>query len=111
MLNIFEKELSWKEIEQLEKSKLMAFSLQLDEDISVDESFVDIVKMANLIQLSRGRSGFCAMTEFTCNFCGKTEVWGNANPPGICKNCALDMAKDIAIYCKSMLKDEQLLSI
>lgn len=72
--------------------------MELDEAIRLKESPIDVKKLTYAIQHSRGGAGGCAITEFRCKFCDKPEMWSNTNTPGICRDCATEMAKNIAKY-------------
>jgi hypothetical protein len=65
-------------------------------------------KFAKTIQNSRSGIGGSVMTRFHCKFCGEEEVWGNNNTPGICFDCAKDMAKKMIKDLKEKTLDEKL---
>lgn len=53
----------------------------------------NIKKLAKSIQNSRSGIGGAAITKYECKFCGKEEIWANTATPGICSECAEEMAR------------------
>lgn len=78
----------------------------LEDRILLSKSPIDPKKLAKAIQFSRSGAGGCAMTEFTCHFCGEKEWWGNTAVPNICRTCAEKMALSIAKYQPNIFKEE-----
>ncbi|OZB98106.1 hypothetical protein [Paenibacillus sp. XY044] len=103
---VFGRVISWEEFKNSDRKLQARVMLKLDEVIKLNESPIDIKKLAYAIQHSRSGVGGCAMTEFECKFCGKEELWGNTNTPGICKDCATNMAKNIAKYNYNIYKED-----
>ncbi|MFF2531231.1 hypothetical protein ACFVS2_20225 [Brevibacillus sp. NPDC058079] len=101
---VFGKELTWKQMQEQEKEKLLPFMCELEERILIHESPIDIEKMTKAILFSRSGVGGTAMTKYSCAFCGTEEYWGNTAVPGICRSCAEKMAKQIAKYTPDVLK-------
>jgi hypothetical protein len=105
--NLFGNDLSWDEIVIKSNDDLMKLSMLLKNNIELDKSIIDVDKMASMIQSSRSGFGFCAMTEYECHFCGKKEIWRNTNTPGICIDCAKEMANFLAINYERCLKNKE----
>lgn len=101
----FGKQLSWKEVQQLDSDKQIDLMLELERRIKIHQSKYDIKKLVTAIQHSRSGAGGCAITEFECAFCGEKELWGNTAVPKICKKCAEKMAKTIVLSRFDLEKD------
>lgn len=99
------KEMTWDEVKILGKDQLRTLTYTLSNKIRLYESPIDVNKLAYAIQHSKSGMGGCAMTSFTCGFCGKEEMWSNTAVPNICKGCAKDMATKIAMYHPDLLKE------
>jgi len=100
----FGKELTWKEVQALDKDVLRTLCYDLEERITIHESPYDIKKLAHAIQHSRSGVGGSAITAFTCAFCKKEEWWQNTAVPNICQGCAEKMAKKIIVYNMTITK-------
>lgn len=104
LIEVMGSELSWKEVEALEKEHIRKITYTLENKIRLQESPIDVKKLARAIQHSRSGVGGRAMTPYTCHFCGKEEIWGNTAVPHICLECATKMATKIAMYNSDILK-------
>lgn len=97
LMDLFNQELSWKDVQGLEKSQLRKLTYTLERKIKLSQSPIDVRKLARAIQSSRSGIGGSAMTPYKCHFCGKEEIWGNTAVPNICIECATKMATNIAM--------------
>ncbi|WP_431785881.1 hypothetical protein [Paenibacillus lactis] len=97
---------TWEAVKYASRDKQIEIYYKLDDAIKLKNSPIDIKKLSYAIQHSRSGVGGCAMTDFECKFCGKEEMWGNTNTPGICKECATEMARNITKYNYDILKGE-----
>lgn len=104
--DMFDKELSWNEVKELSREDQMKLTFELDRNIKIAKSPLDISKLARTIQRSRSGAGGCALTEFECSFCGEKEVWSNTNTPNICRKCSTDMATSIVLMEADIFKDK-----
>lgn len=106
IVETFGKELKWEEVENQESDVLVKLMCELEDRILLSKSPIDPKKMAKAIQFSRSGAGGCAMTEFTCLFCGEKEWWGNTAVPKICRICAEKMALSISKYQPNIFKED-----
>ncbi|MNW65973.1 hypothetical protein D3C74_444030 [compost metagenome] len=97
--------MSWEELKNTDRRIQVRVMLELDEVIKLKESPIDVKKLTYAIQQSRSGVGGCAMTEFQCKLCGNEELWSNTNTPGICKECATDMAVNIVVNSYNIMKE------
>jgi hypothetical protein len=108
LIEILGAELSWKEVQALEKDQLRRLTYTFENKIRLHQSPIDVKKLARAIQHSRSGMGGCAMTSFTCHFCNKEEIWSNTAVPNICYECATKMATKIAMYNSDILKESEI---
>ena len=97
--------LEWSKVEELDIDVLRKMTVEVERKIRLEDSPIDVKKMAYAIQHSRSGIGGCAMTQFTCSFCGKEEWWGSTAVPNICTDCATKMATNIAMHHSDLLKE------
>ncbi|MFS1518579.1 hypothetical protein V1503_19260 [Bacillus sp. SCS-151] len=105
LMELFNKKLSWNEVENLGRDQIRELTITFENNITMAKSMMDIEKLSSAIQNSRSGAGGCAITEFECAFCGEMESWGNTSTPKICRNCAYKMAKNIMLHKMDILKD------
>jgi hypothetical protein len=105
LVELFGEELKWSEVKSLSQDKQAEILWRLEDKIRKNKSPYDIKKLARAIQQSRSGIGGCAITNFTCAFCGKEESWSNTSVPEICIDCATRMAEKFVFYGFDILKD------
>lgn len=101
------KDLSWIEVQALDRQEHLAILCKLEEAIKLDQSPYDIEKLSRAIQYSRSGMGGSAMTPYTCHFCGKQDIWTNTAIPNICKDCTDEMAKAIILSGFDLSKSQK----
>lgn len=89
---LYGQELSWEDVQKLPEKDLAKLYLAFRDAIIYMQSPLSLQKLAYAIQASRSGIGGSAITEFECKFCGKKDHWSNTSTPGICFDCAKDMA-------------------
>lgn len=98
--------LEWKDVEVLSSHEQIELMCEMEQRIKIKQSPLDIARLAVAIQHSRSGCGLCAITPFTCAFCGTEEEWGNSAVPKICKSCATKMATNMAKQGFLFLKND-----
>lgn len=102
----FGKELTWNQMKEQSEDVLRSFAIQFRNELKLELSPIDPKKLTQAILNSRSGMGGAAVTPYVCKLCEKDDVWSNTATPGICRNCAHQMALNIAKYHFYILKDE-----
>lgn len=107
VMRTFGKQLSWEDFQLQNEEALIGFMCELEQQINIEESVLDVKKLARSIQHSRSGGGLAAITSFTCAFCGRTETWSSTAVPNLCLSCATDMAVNMAAHQMDILKERR----
>ncbi|MEK4824516.1 hypothetical protein NSS71_08155 [Niallia sp. FSL W8-0951] len=105
LLKLFNKKLNWNQVKELNKDNLRKLMVTLERDIKIENSKLDIHKLAKAIQTSRSGAGGSAMTSYECKFCGSEAVWVNTAVPNICLDCATQMAENMVAFELDIFKE------